>query len=381
MNTTRSSTTVNSPLNYGYDNEYRLTSATGAVGATNEAFSYDAVGNRLTELGQGTPSVYDDANRLIQDATYTYTYDNNGNMTSKTDIATSLTTTFTYNARNQLTQINGPNLTATFRYDGKDRRIEKNINGVITRYIYDEQNILQEYDGNNTLQASFSHGPGIDETLYLDSVGSGGFTFTSDGIGSTTELLQGGNVVQDYVYDAFGNIVSQTGTTTNPFTYTGREYDSESGLYYYRARYYDPDIGRFIQEDPIGFAGGINYYIYANNNPIIFTDPSGLEPTPDCDPPDRGCEECATCYAKEYTRRYPDADLDNFMRHCSGSCIICKNCLPFYFCSWAAGWGHEWDGLRQGRGFEIRDLTANSYGRECCLLSNNNCEQCCKNQM
>ena len=85
-----------------------------------------------------------------------------------------------------------------------------------------------------------------------------------------------GNVVQTYQYDAFGKIVQQTGSVENSHTYTGREWDAEAGLYYYRARYYDPTLGRFINGDPIGFAGGdVNFYVYVQNNPVNFVDPDG----------------------------------------------------------------------------------------------------------
>ena len=112
-----------------------------------------------------------------------------------------------------------------------------------------------------------------------------------------------GIVAQTYKYDAFGNILSQSGTLTNPFTYTGREFDSESGLYYLRARYLDPRIGRFLQEDPIGLDGGdVNFFLYVGQNPINFTDPSGLIIPGDPDPSD----EIAICYlVKEAVKRIP----------------------------------------------------------------------------
>ncbi|MFV2016731.1 MAG: RHS repeat-associated core domain-containing protein, partial [Candidatus Heimdallarchaeota archaeon] len=82
-------------------------------------------------------------------------------------------------------------------------------------------------------------------------------------------------VVQSYVYDSFGQIISQIGSIQNPFTYTAREYNSETGLYYYRARYYGANMGRFTSEDPIGIKGGINLYAYAANNPVKYVDPCG----------------------------------------------------------------------------------------------------------
>lgn len=105
------------------------------------------------------------------------------------------------------------------------------------------------------------------------------YFYITDRLGSVTELADGtGNIVQSYVYDSFGNIVFQIGAINNPYTFTGREFDSETGLYYYRARYYDSSIGRFIQEDPLGLlAGDINFYAYVANQPLDFTDPLGLK--------------------------------------------------------------------------------------------------------
>ena len=100
-----------------------------------------------------------------------------------------------------------------------------------------------------------------------------------DGLGSITDLTDSnGAVFQSYVYDSFGNIALQVGATVNPYTYTGRERDTESGLYYYRARYYDAVSGRFTREDPIGFtAGDLNLYRYVQNNSVNLFDPNGLD--------------------------------------------------------------------------------------------------------
>jgi RHS repeat-associated protein len=100
--------------------------------------------------------------------------------------------------------------------------------------------------------------------------------YSADGLGSITSMEDGtGSAVAAYTYDAFGNITNSAGSITNPFRYTGREWDSETSLYYYRARYYDPSTGRFLSEDSTGFEGGVNFFAYVGNNPTNITDSDG----------------------------------------------------------------------------------------------------------
>jgi len=112
-------------------------------------------------------------------------------------------------------------------------------------------------------------------------VADGTLYYHQDGLGTVTELTDiNGSVAKAYAYDAYGNILESPGTVEQPYTYTGREFDQETGLYYYRARYYDAATGRFLQNDPIGFRGGdVNLYRYVSNNPIYFSDPVGLQNT------------------------------------------------------------------------------------------------------
>ncbi|MFH1202579.1 MAG: hypothetical protein V1674_06830 [Candidatus Omnitrophota bacterium] len=145
---------------YGYDDLYRLIGATHPTIPT-ENYTYDPVGNR-----NPLTYVYDEANRLLEDDNYTYAYDDNGNLISKQNKSTLETTNYTYDVENQLIRIDFPDLTfAEYTYDGIGRRIEKNVNGVITRYIYDNEDIIAEYDGSNTLQANYLHGSVIDEPI------------------------------------------------------------------------------------------------------------------------------------------------------------------------------------------------------------------------
>jgi RHS repeat-associated protein len=103
--------------------------------------------------------------------------------------------------------------------------------------------------------------------------------YEQDGVGSVTSLTNSaGALAQTYTYDSFGNTTNSSGSLQNFFRYTGREFDPETSLYYYRARYYDPTTGRFLSEDPIHFHAGTNFYRYVNNNPVLLLDPMGTCP-------------------------------------------------------------------------------------------------------
>ena len=103
--------------------------------------------------------------------------------------------------------------------------------------------------------------------------------YEQDGIGSVSSLSSAsGPLANTYIYDAFGKLVESTGNVANPFQFTGRDYDAETGLRYYRTRYFDPSVGRFINEDMARFGGGLNFYRYVNNSPTRFLDPFGLAP-------------------------------------------------------------------------------------------------------
>jgi RHS repeat-associated protein len=146
-------------------------------------------------------------------------------------------------------------------------------------------------DGSTTSQTVYTHGPNIDEPLAIERDGSYAY-YHADGLGSVVSITDPSrNVLQTYTYDAFGSIVPST-PFRNSFTYTGREYDEETGLYFYRARYYDPRLGRFLNVDPIGFDGGdTNLYAYVGNNPVNRTDPKGLRYIP-CGKAAKECLEC-----------------------------------------------------------------------------------------
>jgi RHS repeat-associated protein len=141
-----------------------------------------------------------------------------------------------------------------------------------------ELEIVQVVRGS-ARQIAFYDSVNILKTTELVS-GTTGF-YEQDGLASVTSLTNGsGAAANTYTYDSFGNLTVSSGTLVNPFQYTGRDYDPETGLRYYRARYYNPGTGRFLSEDPVGFEGsGPNFYNYVGGSPLRFVDPLGLSPS------------------------------------------------------------------------------------------------------
>jgi RHS repeat-associated protein len=246
-------------------------------------YTYDAAGNRLTTGGTFARSnippalattTYNANNQQTVFGAATETYDPNGNLA--TFIDASGTTTYTWNARNQLTSIAGPSLSATFTYDSFGRRTGRMVNGTVINYVYDGLNPVQEKNGA-TVTANLLTGLGIDE-FFTRTDGVGVRSLLPDALGSTVALGDGTGTLQtQYTYEPFG-VTTQTGAaSTNSYKYTGREDDS-TGLLYYRARYYQPRLQRFIAEDPIGFRGrDLNLYAYVFNKPVRLTDPRGTD--------------------------------------------------------------------------------------------------------
>jgi RHS repeat-associated protein len=210
-------------------------------------------------------------NRLLTAGGDSFTYDDEGQLTN------GYSTTYAFDNEHRLVGI-GDNV--RFTYDGKGNRIEAIRNGIVTRYIYDAGgNILAEADENNTITRYYIYGRGLIAMVSPAQQQDQVFCYHFNAVGSTIAITDNaGAIVNSYVYDPFGKIANQHETVQQPFTFVGQYgvMTEQNGFYYMRARYYDPNVGRFISEDPIGFEGGdVNLYAYAGNNPVMMIDPSG----------------------------------------------------------------------------------------------------------
>jgi RHS repeat-associated core domain len=270
----RSTLTLSNGVNmsYTYDNDSRVTGITYKFNANtlgNLTYSYDSLGRR-TQVGGSfaqtglptavTSATYDAANELTNWNGTLISYDLNGNMLSDGD------NSFAWNARDQVAALNSVSL----QYDSFGRRT-KNLQN--TSFLYNGANAVQELSGS-TPTANLISG-GIDE-IFARADSAGTVTPLKDALGSTIALVDAsGNLVTQFAYDPFGNTTVSGAASSNAFQYTGRENEG-NGLYFYRARYYSPLLGRFISPDPIGFTGGVNSYRYAYDSPPNANDPTGL---------------------------------------------------------------------------------------------------------
>lgn len=198
-----------------------------------------------------------------------YSYDTNGNLTSSGAF------TYQYDALNRLVSAAQSSGTSTYGYDSLGRRASKTVGTVKTAYLSSGDREISDYDGTSgSLLRRYVYGPGLDEPVVtIDASGVHSYLH-ADGLGSVVAVTDSTKTVTEkHVYTPFG--ISDT-TTGSAFQFAGRRMDADTGLYYYRARYYSPTLGRFLQPDPIGTAGGLNLYAYVGNDPLNGTDPMGL---------------------------------------------------------------------------------------------------------
>lgn len=259
---------------YTYDHNSRVTAITYQSGANmlgDLLYTYDPIGRRTQVSGKfaraSLPDVinsaaYDNANELTKWNGTTINYDANGNMLSDGG------NSFTWDARSRLQTLNGKPVA----YDAFGRRVTGPAG---TEYVYDGLNIVQELSGGAS--AAFRLNGLLLDEFSSRSDSAGNSVPLTDALGSVVALTDSTGALQtQYTFDPFGNTTTTGASSSNPYQYTGRENDG-NGIYYYRSRYYDSKLGRFISEDPIGFNGGLNIYAYAFDSPTRFYDPTGRD--------------------------------------------------------------------------------------------------------
>ncbi len=214
----------------------------------------------------------DSANRVSRFGQAGYTFDEEGQTRTKTD--NQGTTTYDWDARGRLNKVTLPNGQAvSYGYDAIGRRNGRTAGGLSTSFLYDGQDVaLDKGAGGNAID--YLNGPGMDNLLRQSSTGPGSLYFLQDHLSSTIALANAnGILVERPQYDATG---ISAGSSLTRYEYTGREKDNITGGIFYRARWYDPALGNFLSEDPIGWAGGLNLYSYVGRNRINNRDPRGL---------------------------------------------------------------------------------------------------------
>jgi RHS repeat-associated protein len=280
---------ANASTKYYYDADYQLVRADYSQGppfnGETDEWNYDLIGNRVSTAASGVSSTYsyqkiagnsNNWQRLLSDGANTYSYDANGNTVTRTGSAGSFS--FTSSVDNRLTAISGGEA-ASYKYDFRGRRTSETLVGGSTTFLYRDSDLIGESGAG---VASYLVGPTIDEPLAMLKDGQL-LHLVVDGLGSILGTSDSAGVmVHSNIFDAWGRVGAENGSRIQPFTFTGRELGG-AGTLYFRARYYDPSIGRFTQEDPLGVdshatseAASQWLYVYSGNDPASFIDPSGL---------------------------------------------------------------------------------------------------------
>ncbi len=271
---------------YTYDDQGRLETVT-LDGVVIEEFTYDANGNRLSAYTQGEGTitgVYDDQDRLISYGDFSYTYTENGELSTKLDTVTGDQWDYTYDVFGNLLSVALPDgRFVEYLTDGRHRRVGKKVDGVMVRqWVFEDQlNPVAELDGNGDLLWHYAYGSKEHSPDYAANAAGDVYRVISDQLGSPRLIV---NVDDDTVlleaeYSAFGErtVISGDGTALS-LGFAGGELDHDTGLTRFGARDYDPVIGRWVAKDSIRFAGdGPNLYVYVTNDPVNGTDPSGLQ--------------------------------------------------------------------------------------------------------
>jgi RHS repeat-associated protein len=273
-----------------YDNADRLTktcfTATTCTAANQTVWTFDKVGNRLTErVGAAAVSTYtydaaDQLTAVTGPGAAAFTYNANGDMTTVGG------DTYTYNTARQPTGSTIGGVTTTFTYDGNGNRTSRTRSGVASFEVVDPNSslpvLVAERDATGTVLRRYSH-DGLTPSRFEDATANTSGYYLTDGLGSVTNIIDPTGIVgATYRYSPYGaartSSTVSAATGANPLKYTGQQQDA-TGLYNLRARHYNPSSGRFTQTDPMPYGAGNSFegaYVYGLNNPVMYTDPSGL---------------------------------------------------------------------------------------------------------
>jgi RHS repeat-associated protein len=257
---------------YTYDLLHQLISETGCVSHT---YQNDSVYNRSAK--DKNPYKLNSLNQLLSQTNSIYRYDANGNLKEKT--ADKHTTRYIYDPLDRLIEVHDGSDVTTYTYDSFHRRLSKTQNGMTTCYLYQNDNEIGAFNEGKITQLrvlGISYGAEIGGAIALEFDGKT-YVPIHDPLGNIVALLDlSGKLIENYRYSAFGEIqIFSEAEVDNPWRYSSKRFDAETGFIFFGRRYYDPEIGRWITPDPAGFADGPNLYAYVHNHPLAYIDPDG----------------------------------------------------------------------------------------------------------
>ncbi len=267
----------------GYDAAGRLSAAEGPH--VSQRFEYDADGNRVREVERGAvrEGALDARGRLVRRGDERLEYDAAGRLIARTRAGREVAR-YAYDAWGRLVAVRRGGRTIRYTYDPLERIATRSVDGALTRYVYDADRLLAEV-GPNGRERVYVYGPGRDEPLAYRDRGRGRERDTwtylhADALGTVLAYSDAaGRRVDRVAFTPFGELARGPRDPDRPLFYAGRLVDREAGLVSMRARFYVPELGRFLDPDPAGLAGGLNAYVYVENRPLEATDPSGLWPS------------------------------------------------------------------------------------------------------
>jgi RHS repeat-associated protein len=322
-----------------------LVGSTIPVPTTQTQYTLDPVGNWPKKVTDGVTQTrtHNAVNEITAIDVTPLSYDNNGNLSADANF------TYAYDEENRMTAVTRKSdgvVVGRYQYDALSRRVQKiaNPSGMpaTTRYFYDHARILEEQDAGGATQATYTYGNYIDEVLTMNRAGQA-YYYHQNALWSVAAITNAAaTIVESDAYDAYGAPATLASAIANPYFFTGRQLDAESGIYFYRARYYNSAEGRFLTRDPLGYSNGMNLYEYVRSRPTFAADPRGLAPIIykgdlKCDPcpPARGpAMLCGTVEVElnwNYDRKNPNIPIGfRFTRApvAGGANDPCKCCCP-----------------------------------------------------